>query len=112
MATTAVEKKVDILLERTLVLEQVGKQVAEHDVILRGVNKDDGLVTEVPLIKVRQDAVERKIDGLIESQDKARKENKDTVMKIALAFGVPLLGFVGTFVWGLLTQTISVSFAP
>jgi hypothetical protein len=112
----SVEEKIDQILERTRVLEAVAKMVGDHDTVLRGPNKDDGLVTEFPLLKKRQDDLEKeqaetdgKIDTLIKDQKETQRENRRTLITVAIAFGVPLTSFIGLFVWGLWIHTITLT---
>jgi hypothetical protein len=44
-------QKLDILIERTEGLDVLAETVEEHDCILRGPNKDDGLITDMAKIK-------------------------------------------------------------
>ena len=85
-------KKLDILLRRTMVIEEgykaTVKEVEEHDVILRGVNKDDGIITDIYGIK----------------------ENLKSLTTILKAVMIPLIitltVSIAGFIWGLITHTL------
>jgi hypothetical protein len=80
----SIADKLDMLLERTVVLEQMQKIVCEHDDILRGPDKDDGMITDMQLIK-------RSIQDL-----------KNILVPVGIAFILSVAGFV----FALITHSI------
>jgi hypothetical protein len=63
--------------------------VTEHDVVLYGPCHDDGMVTDVSDLKT------------------SVKDLKDTIKKTMWSLGVPLVIFCFSFLWGLLTHSIT-----
>ena len=80
----SIEEKLDTLLERTVVLERLTAIVEQHDVILRGPNRDNGMVTDVMTLKGTMRVI------------------KSIVIPVIVAFILSVAGFL----YGLLTHTI------
>jgi hypothetical protein len=80
----SIADKLDMLLERTVVLEQMQKIVCEHDDILRGPDKDDGMITDMQLVK------------------SALRDIKNILVPIGVAFIISVAGFI----FALITHTI------
>lgn len=83
MATT--EEKLDTLLERTACFEEVAKNVSDHETVLYGPDKDDGLVVDMQMVK------------------SAIKDMKNIFQPVFIAFILAIAGFM----FGLLTHTIT-----
>lgn len=84
-------QKIDILLERTIVLEQVAKLVGDHENILRGPDRNDGLISDVLLLK------------------QAICDFRTTMKAVLVPLVVSFIVSLGGFVWGLLTNTITLT---
>jgi hypothetical protein len=89
-------EKLDILLQRTAVLETVAKTVEQHDCVLYGPNHDDGMVTEMSDLKTA-------VSGL-----------KGTIKKTIWSIGAPILIMVVGLFLGFFTKflVLSINITP
>ena len=83
--------KLDTLLERTVVLEGVAKLVANHEATLYGPDHNDGVVSDVLLLK------------------QSICDFRTTMKAILIPLGTAFILSFGGFVWGLLTNTIEIT---
>jgi hypothetical protein len=91
-------ERFDKLEERTQVLEKLQTlitTVCDHETILRGPDRNDGLITQMIALNSR-----------IETQEKRVNEIVALIKAIMIPLVTTLIISIGGFVWGLLTNSI------
>ena len=93
--------RVDSLEKRLCVVEdftQIIQIVKDHETILRGPDRNDGLITQMLKLNDRIEQAEKKMDTFAA-----------TMKAITIPLALTLSGAILTFVWGLLTHAITLT---
>jgi hypothetical protein len=101
---TTVQQKLDCLLERTAVFESVAQIVADHDCILRGPQKTDGLIADMQRVQADVETLKAAVQEI----KKSARETQGEIKKVLWSLGIPFLLFCAGFLWSLLNHWVTI----
>lgn len=103
-------EKLDYIIAQMATLaanfEAVQSDVKEHDIILRGPDRTDGLIEQVQDNK-RNIGV---ITDIVQEIKKASREMTDKIWQISIGLGIPLTLAILAFIWALVSNKITLTF--
>ena len=106
--------RVEAIERRTCVLENIQgliTTVNDHEIILRGPDRQDGLITQMIKLNDRINAQEKKITDITTETTAHYKSLMNWIKALVVPLVLALIIFLAGIYWGLLTHQIFMSFS-